>query len=56
MTYRYYCKIITSAFHKYQFFFNLFLIGKDLSSRSETDLACIFGKRAKQMRNQDEVR
>ncbi|XDV41954.1 hypothetical protein PO909_010723 [Leuciscus waleckii] len=33
-----------------------FTKGKDLSSRSKTDLACIFGKRSKQeTRGQDEV-
>lgn len=32
------------------------LPGKDLSSRSETDLNCIFGKRAKSAKVQDQVR
>lgn len=32
------------------------LSGKDLSSRSETDLNCIFGKRAKSAKVQDQVR
>lgn len=30
--------------------------GKDLSSRTETDLNCIFGKRAKPTKTQEEVR
>uniref|UniRef100_A0A3Q2W2F3 PIN2 (TERF1) interacting telomerase inhibitor 1 n=1 Tax=Haplochromis burtoni TaxID=8153 RepID=A0A3Q2W2F3_HAPBU len=33
-----------------------FTKGKDLSSRSETDLNCIFGKRAKSAKVQDQVR
>uniref|UniRef100_A0A3Q3X5F9 G-patch domain-containing protein n=1 Tax=Mola mola TaxID=94237 RepID=A0A3Q3X5F9_MOLML len=33
-----------------------FTKGKDLSSRTETDLNCIFGKRAKPTKNQEEVR
>lgn len=33
-----------------------FLSGKDLSSRSESDLNCIFGKRPKSVKDQEQVR
>lgn len=33
-----------------------FFLGKDLSSRSESDLNCIFGKRAKSAKDQEQVR
>lgn len=31
-------------------------LGKDLSSRTETDLNCIFGKRARSAKEQEQVR
>lgn len=38
------------------FYLFIFYLGKDLSSRSETDLNCIFGKRAKSAKDLEQVR
>lgn len=48
------CEMMRSSFSSL-FFFSSLHPGKDLSSRTETDLNCIFGKRAKPTKAKEQV-